>query len=146
MNLRKRIALTLALVTLAGLTAVGASAETQLRGTFTLPVQAYWGNTLLPAGDYSLTLIRDIGNMTPSLVYVRGEGVSATFMAPTSAEEEPTHSCLKLDDVNGTYVIRELDAGNPGKSYKFAVTKAVRNMTLRGSVATPVTVPVSGGF
>jgi|SRR5579863_5060344 len=141
MNLRNRFVLIPTLVALLGLTAVGASAETQMRGNFTLPEQAYWGSTLLPAGDYSLTLVMQPVGI--NLVYVRGEGVTATMLAAPNGAETPVHSCLKLDDINGTYVIRELDAGNSGRSFRFAVSKHVRDLTMRGSVAKPVTVPLS---
>jgi hypothetical protein len=49
-----------------------------------------------------------------------------------------------LDAVNGTYVIRELDAGPVGRSYRFGVSKKARNLTLQGSATQPVTVPVAG--
>ena len=59
MNLHKGFALSLAVVTLLGLTAVGANAETVTGGTFTLPVQAYWETpSCLPA----IILYRWIGN------------------------------------------------------------------------------------
>jgi len=140
-NLRKRIALSLALVTLLGLTAPGASAETFSKGTFSLPVQAYWGDTLLPAGDYTLSLNRELTGI--DLVMVRGEGMSATILAPAGAAGMSVCSCLKLDDISGTYVIRELGAGVNGREYRFALSKTVHNLTLRGSVSQPVTVPVS---
>ena len=76
MNLQKRIALSIAIASLVGLTAAGASAATLSKGTFTLPVQAYWGDKLLPAGDYRMTLNRELSGV--SLVFVEGEGTAAT--------------------------------------------------------------------
>lgn len=140
MNLHKRFALTLALVALLGLTAAAASADTITKGSFTLPAQAYWNDTLLQPGEYTLSLDRSISGV--ELVNLRGEGVAATFLTQSGSEEKSEHSCLKLDDVNGTYVVRELDAGPIGRSYRFGVAKAVRNLTLRGA-GQPVTVPVS---
>lgn len=141
MNLHKGFALSLALLTLLGLTAAGASAETVSGGSFTLPVQAYWGNSLLPAGDYTLSLDRESSGI--DLVFVRGEGISAMIMAPAGAAGMSTCSCLKVDEISGAYVIREFDAGVNGRSYNFAVSKAVRKMALSGSVTRPATVPVS---
>jgi len=140
-NLHKRFALTLALVTLLGLTAAGASAETTIKGTFTLPAQAYWNSTLLQPGDYTVSLDRSISGV--ELVNLRGEGIAATFITPAGSEESSGRSCLKLDDVNGTYVIRELDAGPLGRSYRFGVSKQVRNLTLRGDAMQPATIPIS---
>ena len=141
MNLQKRIALSLALVTLLGLTAAGARAETVMRGTFSLPEQAYWGDTLLPAGNYTLSVAKELSGT--NFISVRGEGIVATLMAPAGAGDASAGTYLKVDEINGAYVIRELDSSFLGKSYHFAVSKAVRNMTLRGSVAQPVSIPVS---
>ena len=138
MNLRKRFAISLSLFALAGLAATAANAQTVLRGDFTLPEQAYWCNTLLPAGGYTLSLVRQPSGI--NMVFVKGEGLEATFMAPSNAEEVSERSVLKVDEINGTRVIRELDAGFLGKSYRFAVSKAVREMTLSGSIAKPLTV------
>jgi len=140
-NLQKRFALSLALVTLLGLTAAGASAQTITKATFSLPEPAYWNDTLLHPGDYTLSLDRT--NSGVELVHLRGEGVTAMFFTPAGSEESSGHSCLRLDDLNGTYVIREFDEGPIGRSYRFGVPKAVRNLTLRGAARQPVTVPVS---
>jgi|HubBroStandDraft_1064217.scaffolds.fasta_scaffold409114_2 hypothetical protein len=141
MNLHKRLALTLGAAALLGLTAAGASAQTMIKATFTLPTAAYWNNNLLQPGDYNLSL--DKTNTGVELVYLRGEGVNAVFFTPAGSDDSSGHSCLKLEDVNGTYVIRQFDEGPIGRSYTFDVPKAVRNQTLRGAVAPPVTVMVS---
>jgi hypothetical protein len=141
-NLQKRSALTLALVALLGLTAAGASAQTITKGTFTLPAQAYWNDILLQPGEYTLSLDRGISGA--ELVSIRGEGFAAMLLAPAGTDESSGHSCLRLDAVNGTYVIRELDAGRLAGSFKFGVSKKASNRTLRGSATQPVTVPVAG--
>jgi hypothetical protein len=141
-NLHKRFALTLALVALLGMTAVGASAATITKATFTLPVAAYWNNTLLQPGAYTLSLDRSI--MGVELIYLRGEDISATFFTPAGSGQSSGHSCLRVDNVNGTYVIREFDEGPLGRSYRFGMPKAIRELTLRGAATQPITVPVSG--
>ena len=138
MNFKRRCALTLACMTLIALTAVGASAETIQKGTFTLPAQTYWNDVLLQPGEYTFSLDRGISGA--ELVSLRSEGFTATLVVPAGAGETSGHDCLKLDDVNGTYVIRELDAG---RSYRFGVSKAVRNLPLRGANPQPTTVPIS---
>jgi hypothetical protein len=140
MNLHKRFALTLALATLVVLTAVGASAQTMTKATFTLPEQVYWNSTLLQPGEYTLALERDMSGV--EIVSVRGEGVGVMFIAPAGSVDISGHSCLRIDEVNGTYVVRELDAGAIGRAFRFGVSKAVRNLTLQGT-AHPVTVPIS---
>lgn len=142
MNLHKRFALSLALVTLLGLTAVGASADTVSKGTFTLSEQAYWGDTLLPAGEYTVVLAK--GTWGTDTISLRGEGVSTIMLAPAGYQASSGRGCLKLDEINGTLVVRELDDTVFGRTYKFGVSKAAKESTLRGS-ARPVTVPISTG-
>jgi hypothetical protein len=140
MNLRKRLALTSALVTLSALTAAGAGAATLTRATFTLPAQAYWTDTLLQPGDYTLSVSSTNSGLT--IFHLNGEGTAATFYAPAGSEQFSGNSRLKADDLDGTYVIRELDAGPLGKSFRFGVSKAVRNQTARGETPA-VAIPVS---
>jgi hypothetical protein len=126
---------------LLALTAAGANAQTMIKATFSLPTAAYWNNNLLQPGDYSLSL--DRANTGVEIVSLRGEGFSAVFFTPAGSDDSSGHSCLKLEDVNGTYVIRQFDEGPIGRSYRFDVPKVVRNQTLRGAAAPPVTVAVS---
>lgn len=141
MNLHKRFALTLALVPILGLTAGGASAQTVTRATFTLPVQAYWNDIMLQPGAYTLLLDRTSSGV--ELLNIRGENTAKTFFTPAGSRESAGRSCLKLEDISGTYVIREFDEGPIGRSYKFDVPKKVRNLTLSGAVTHPLTVPVT---
>jgi hypothetical protein len=140
MSLQKRFALSVALAALLSLTAAGASAAT-VNATFTLPAQAYWNNTLLQPGDYTLSMGRNSAGL--EIVRLRGEGIAATFLAPSGPEASSGHSFLKVDAVNGTYVIREFDAGPFGGSYTFGVSNAARNPTMRGAASQPVSIPVS---
>jgi hypothetical protein len=141
MNLQKRFALSLATVAILGLTAAGASASTIAKATFTLPAQAYWNSTLLQPGEYTLSVERNLSGI--ELLHLQGENLYATFVIPVGVEETAGHSCLKMDDFNGTYVIRELDESQIGRSYRFGVSKAVQNLTLRGATSQPVSVPLS---
>ncbi|HUE04221.1 MAG TPA: hypothetical protein VMR62_32020 [Bryobacteraceae bacterium] len=140
MNLQKTLALSLALGTLLSLTGATASAETITRATFTLPEQAYWNDVLLPAGDYTVSVDATISGVPT--VSLRGEGVAATFIVPAGGEQFSGQSDLRLDGVNGTYVVRQFDSGAIGRSFRFPVSKAVPNQMLRGATQ-PVTVPVS---
>ena len=140
MNLKKTFALTLALGTVFAVTATSARAGSGTNGTFTLPEQAYWNDVLLPAGNYSISVESTISGV--STVCVRGEGVTATFIAPAGAEPYAGRSDLLLDQTNGTYIVREFNAGVMGRSFHFGVSKALRNQMLRGE-AQPVRLPVS---
>lgn len=141
MNLQKRLTFTLAAAALFALTASAASAETITKGTFTLPAQAYWNDTVLQPGDYSLSLDRSVTGA--ELVTVHGEGMAAFILVQVGSAASSGHACLKADEVNGTYVIRELDAGPLAGSYQFGVSKAVHKLTLSGAAKRPVTVAVT---
>jgi hypothetical protein len=139
------LVLTLALV--AGFTAPRAAAQQAFTGSFTLESEAYWGPTLLPAGQYSI-----IANLDPTstihLVRVLGEGVRASILTgAVLAEPVSAHSKLQLQQINGMNVIRELDAGLVGQSFRFSVSKNVRGHEQTSTTAmTTVPVSTSGAY
>ncbi|HTT64163.1 MAG TPA: hypothetical protein VMG35_20065 [Bryobacteraceae bacterium] len=136
--------LQLTLLTLLGLTAAGASAQTALKGSFELPVQAYWNNTSLPAGEYKLSVVMESPQL--SLISVRGEGVATTFLAYAGGREETSStSVLRLESVNGAYVIRQLDSSILRRLYKFPASKSARETALSGTASPAMVVPVSSG-
>jgi hypothetical protein len=146
MNLRKHLTIGLALLGLAlGLTTVQANAQPVLKGTFELPTAAYWGNTLLQPGHYTIwmsTEVRDLAHVPA--IHLSGEGVKATFLAIARPEKESGRNYLDVADIDGTYVIRAFDAGLIGESFAFGVTKNVKNKALRASAEVPgIAVPVS---
>ena len=145
MRLHKHFILTVALGAMAlGVTASRAAAAEVYKGSFTLPVDAYWGSTLLHPGDYSISM--DWDYTRTSLVYLRGEDVHAVILTGAINTENPSgHSHLTLEDVNGTYVVRELKAGALGKDFKFGVSKVVRRQTEHASTGAPVNIPVAAG-
>lgn len=135
------LVLTLALV--AGFTAPRAAAQQAFTGSFTLASEAYWGPTLLPAGQYSI-----IANLDPTTtihaVRVIGDGVRATILSGAVLTGNLSdHSKLQLEQINGVNVIRELDAGLVGRSFRFAVSKNARGHAEQASAAAVTTVPVS---
>ena len=145
MNIRKQLTMGLALIGLAlGLTTVRASAEPILKGTFELPAAAYWGDTLLQPGQYTIwmsTEVRDIARVPT--IHLSGEGVNATFLAIAKPARESGRNFLDVANIDGTYVIRAFDAGSLGESFAFGVTKNVKSKALRASAEPGMTVPVS---
>jgi hypothetical protein len=139
--------LSLALGALAlGAGASRATADEVYKGTFTLSSPAYWGDTLLQPGEYTIMMHTDL-TRTP-FVRLRGAGVNAVIMGiPVSSEPVSGRSSLMLGGFNGGYAVQKLDAGPLGRTFHFAVSKRVRNGTERAAAGTPVHVPVSaGGF
>jgi hypothetical protein len=145
MMLHKHFILTLALAaTVLGVTASRATAGSVYRGTFTLPVEAYWASTLLQPGEYSIWMDSDYSKS--SLIHLRGENTQAMILTGSvTMEDASEHSRLKLEDINGTYVVRELKAGALGKDFRFGVAKAARRQTDRASAGTPLNVSVAVG-
>jgi hypothetical protein len=146
MNVRKHLTIGLALVGLAlGLTTVQANAQPVLKGTFELPAAAYWGNTLLQPGQYTIwmsTEMRDMAHVPA--IHLSGEGVNATFLAIAKPDKESGRNYLDVANIDGTYVIRAFDAGSLGESFAFGVTRNVRNKALRASAELPgIAVPVA---
>lgn len=146
MNLRKHITMGLALAGLAiGLTTAQAKAESILKGTFELPASAYWGDTFLQPGQYTFwmtTEVRDLSRVP--VIHLRGEGINVAFLTIAKPAKETGRTFLDIANIEGTYVIRALDAGTLGESFAFGVTRSVKNKALRAS-AEPVAIalPVS---
>ncbi len=139
MNVRKHLTIGLALVGLAlGLTTVQANAQPVLKGTFELPAAAYWGNTLLQPGQYTIwmsTEMQDLAHVPT--IHLSGEGINLTFLAIAKPDKESGRNYLDVANIDGTYVIRAFDAGLIGESFAFSVTKNVRNKALRASAELP---------
>lgn len=135
------LVLTLALV--AGFTAPRAAAQQAYTGTFTLASEAYWGPTLLPAGQYSI-----IANLDPTsavrAVNIKGDGVRATVLTSRGMTGNVSaDNKLLLEQINGVNVIRELDAGLVGQTFRFSVSKNARGHAEQASSSAMTTVPVS---
>jgi hypothetical protein len=145
MNVRKHFTIGLALIGLAlGLATVQANAEPVLKGTFELPAAAYWGDTLLQPGQYTIwmsTEVRDMARLPT--IHLSGEGVNATFLAIAKPARESGRNYLDIANVEGTYVVRAFDAGSIGESFAFGVTRSVKNKALRASAEPAMAVPVS---
>ena len=146
MNGRKHFSIGLALIGLAlGFTTVRANAQPVLKGTFELPTAAYFGDTLLQPGQYTISMSTEVRDMTRvPAIHVSGEGINKTFLAIAQPAEESGRNYLDIANIDGTYVIRAFDAGTLGESFAFGVTKSVKNKALRASVELPgIAVAVS---
>jgi hypothetical protein len=145
MNGRKHLTIGLALLGLAlGFTTARANAQPVLKGSFELPAAAYFGDTLLQPGQYTIwmsTEVRDIAHVPA--IHLIGEGVNKTFLAMARPAAETGRNFLDVANIDGTYVIRAFDAGSLGESFAFGVTKNVKNKALRASLEPAMAVPVS---
>jgi len=149
MTIRKHLTLGLAIAALAlGFSTVKANAQQVLKGTFELPAAVYWGNTLLQPGQYTIWMnaeVHDIAHVPA--VHVSGEGVQFTLLTMARPARESAQNYLEIADINGTPVVRAFDAGLLGESFRFAVTKTVKDKALRASAGPVTTVSVNlAGF
>lgn len=131
----------LALVVLVlGLTMVPVNAQTAVRGTFELPMTAYFGKVVLRPGHYTISYLKDMG---VPFVELKGEGASITLPAATRVGESAGRSYLEVADIGGTNFIRAFNSGSSGALLVFGVNKNVQGEARRASAGRIVTVPVS---
>lgn len=124
-----------------GFTAQPAAAQ-QFTGNFTLATEAYWGSTLLQPGDYKIAVNTDVAHRVRQAV-VTGEGLRrAILTGPTYKEPVSNQSQLELEQINGVYVIRQLDAGLVGQSFRFVVSKNARTHGEQTTASSTMHVPV----
>lgn len=120
-----------------------AAAQELFKGTFNLTTEAYWGPTLLPPGEYAITMSLD---QTLGIREVRlfGEDVRASILTDYGTPERVSErSTLQLQQVNGVYVVRELNAGIVGRSFKFQVSKKARAGAEQPNAVSQLAIPVS---
>jgi hypothetical protein len=121
-----------------GLTTSQANAQSAYKGTFNLPYETYWGNTVLEPGTYTLSI--EGGHLAPSVLKVKGSGGVATVLSGPAEQTDIKPGRLFLANVNGVYALKQFDAGSIGKSYEFAISKAAR--TKAGVAETSEEMPV----
>ena len=139
------LVLTLALVM--GFSAPSAEAQMAYSGTFTLATEAYWGPNLLQPGEYHIAMSLDPGHGTRS-VQLTGQHVNTTLLTDWGVPEGVSQrNSLELQQINGVYVVRKLDAGLVGQSYRFLVSKNARQHAegITASAPGTVTVQISSG-
>ena len=148
MNLHKHITTGLACAFVAlGFTTAQAGAQPVLKGTFELPAAAYWGETLLPPGHYSIwmsTEVRDLAHVPA--IHLSGEGVTKTFLAISTPRPESGRNYLEIADIDGTYIVRAFDTGYLGRSFAFGAPKRVKEKAQAAGAGQTVAVAVSTGL
>ena len=98
-----------------------ASAQSAMKGEFTLPSEIHWGRAVLPAGQYSFDFA---STHAPDVIHVRGEGVNVMLMAQAVGDRPiPTDSALVLERQGGNSVVRSLRLAPLGISLYYAAPK-----------------------
>jgi hypothetical protein len=136
----------LMLAFLVGFSTTPAAAQQAFKGNFDLAAETYWGSTLLAPGHYTINMSLD---PTQQVHLVRLEGDDRRVFILTGSptpDRVSDRNELRLENINGVYVVRHLDAGLLGRSYVFPVAKKVRMQVQRASTSSQtVVVPVAAG-
>lgn len=121
-----RFALTLALA--GGLAFIPAPASAQtinVKGSFDLPVTARWSQMKLVPGHYNLTMERSVAGGQ----YIRLQGPTGTQInvlmgyAPINTN---SGSYLRLEQIAGTYMVKEFHCATTGQDFTFHAPKDLR--------------------
>ena len=122
----------LGLALLAGcFTANLASAQEAYHGRFTLSVEARWGHTVLPPGDYSFTL--DHGTVEGKVTIWGGTRRALGFIMNPANRDRQTfdRSELILVRSGGNYRIRALRLAGLGLAFQYPVPKTERQLIVQ---------------
>ena len=95
-------------------------------GKFHLPMEAHWGESVLPPGDYAITLpARSLGQWQ-FVIEHSGKVIFEVAPLTTDAQEYSAANFLKLSAVNDQYFVTEFLSGATGKKFTFSVPKSTR--------------------
>jgi hypothetical protein len=111
--------------------AVPASAQVAVRGSFTLHHQMRWQNRMLPAGDYTF----ELKSLATPLITLRGPK-GPQFITALVADEKPiSQSMLVVENRGNESCVRELRLASIGRTLRYSVPKASKDVELaRGRI------------
>jgi len=127
-SLRNRI-LAISVFALAAVcaSAIPASAQAAYRGSFTLTHAVRWQNATLPAGDYTF----QIESLSlPAKMTVKGPNGSQFVTAIVVNEKASEQSMLIVENRGSSSAISELRLAAIGRSLRYAVPKAPKDVEL----------------
>jgi len=108
-----------------------ASAQSAMKGEFTLPSEIHWGRAVLPAGQYSFDLA---STRAPQMIRVCGEGVNVMLMAQATGDRPtPTDSALVLVRQGDNSFVRSLRLAPLGISLYYAPPKGEAPMVAQAT-------------
>lgn len=117
MKSRSRIFAASALLSVALLAAATSKAATT-GGTFTLPFAVTWGNSVLPAGRYSFTIVSSLGS--PRYLDVRGVKIGAfIFAAGTEDGPKSAGDSLTVVTAGTIHYVRKMTLKEAGTTFVF---------------------------
>lgn len=100
-----------------GALATSGNAQNAYQGKFTLEVETHWGDTTLPAGDYTFTLP---SNSAPYRFYIQGQETSAIIQANTAEERVLSkRPQLNVVDIADVHTVQTLEAPELGVTFTY---------------------------
>jgi hypothetical protein len=110
---------------------IGASrtvAQVAFRGSFTLPYEVHWNNSVLPAGDYTFTLQ---STRWPARMILQGPNGSTFIQAMAISDHNTSqHSTLTVQRRGGARFVRDLYLADYGRSLSYWEPKVPTNEKL----------------
>ena len=105
--------------------AVPASAQLVCKGSFTLSQEVHWQNATLPPGDYTFEMQ---SLASPSTITLRGPNGYQFVTAMVANETDSDQSMLIVEHRGGRSTVAELRLSAIGKSLRYAVPKAPKDV------------------
>jgi hypothetical protein len=107
--------------------ATPAAAQAACKGSFTLSHEVRWQNATLPAGDYTF----EMKSVTsPSLITIKGPNGYQFVTALVADEKAFEQSMLIIEHRGNASVVSELRLSSIGRSLRYAVPKAPKDVEL----------------
>lgn len=112
------------------------------KGSFTLPVEARWGQLALVQGDYTFVVRHDAS--APELLELRHDGAFVGYILPAAHDEGNfAASSMLLQRVGDGYAVKELRIGGVG-AYSYKLPSARMSQLAQASGTKTVPVRASG--
>jgi hypothetical protein len=107
--------------------ATPATAQRVYKGSFTLPHEVRWQNATLPAGDYTFEMK---SLETSSLIRLNGPKGSQFIPALVADEKASEQSMLVIETRGSISAVTELRLSGIGRTLRYAVPKAPKDVEL----------------
>jgi hypothetical protein len=107
--------------------ATPATAQGVYKGSFTLPHEVRWQNVKLPAGDYTFE-IKSLS--APSLITLNGPNGYQFIPALVANEKDSEQSMLVIETRGGISAVTELRLSAIGRTLRYAMPKAPKDVEL----------------
>jgi hypothetical protein len=113
-----------------------AQASEHYRGTFKLPVEARFGNTVLQPGTYTVSTLEGAKG-----IRITGDsGHAAILAAGYDVKPATENGRIILVDSNGMYALESFESGAMGKALHFYIPKSSRRPVESASVKPAIEV------